>query len=154
MDMVKEMDSMIASQGTASDAECGAALEYFTNGPGVNHPKRNLIWRIILRCWQLNQEVATLTTEAANARNAIYALSAEIASARDKERALTAERDRLREALEAQGEMVGAFWHVRACNATPWLYEHCGYYCTMAREALAGTETPAVPFDLPATGAK
>ncbi len=45
-------DEFARQVGAATDAECGGAFEYFTNGPGVNHPKRPMIWRLLARIWQ------------------------------------------------------------------------------------------------------
>lgn len=44
--------------GTATDAELDGAIVYFLEGPGVDHPKRNAILRIIAR--------AGMTAEAGN----------------------------------------------------------------------------------------
>ncbi len=46
--------------GLATDAELGGAAIYFTEGPGVDHPKRNAILRIIARAGE------TVATEAAH----------------------------------------------------------------------------------------
>lgn len=55
---------------------------------------------------------------------------------------LTTERDRLREALEAQGSVIGRHgWHAILCHG--YTGKDCTAECVTARRALAGTgETP------------